>query len=143
MRWPVDFARSDVLCSQSPGFVRCDVHCFHHNATFDPVLRILEQSGSVRYVELLQNQRQKVPALKAAIGDLKAGRLQVREVTDTELVLHDGRQMRRDGARIDQGVCLTSHGSQCRTVDQVVMLPDGSDAKAWYVSLCGQRAKRN
>jgi predicted ribonuclease YlaK len=39
-------------------------------------LRILEQSGSVRYVELLQTQRQKVPALKAAIEDLKAGRLQ-------------------------------------------------------------------
>ena len=29
-----------------------------------------------RYVELLQTQRQKVPALKAAIEDLKAGRLQ-------------------------------------------------------------------
>jgi hypothetical protein len=29
---------------------------------------------------------------------------QVREVTDTDLVLHDGRRMRRDGARIDQGV---------------------------------------
>ena len=39
-------------------------------------LRILEQSGSVRYVELRQTQRQKVPALKAAIEDLKAGRLQ-------------------------------------------------------------------
>jgi hypothetical protein len=34
------------------------------------------KSGSVRYVELLQTQRQKVPALKAAIEDLKAGRLQ-------------------------------------------------------------------
>jgi hypothetical protein len=31
---------------------------------------------------------------------------QVREVTDTELVLHDGRRMCRDGARIDQGVCI-------------------------------------
>src|SRR5258708_9265157 len=39
-------------------------------------LRILEQSASVRYVELLKTQRQKVPALKAAIEDLKAGRLQ-------------------------------------------------------------------
>jgi hypothetical protein len=45
---------------------------------------------------------------------------QVREITNTELVLHDGRRMRRDGARIDQGVCITSHASQCRTVDQVV-----------------------
>jgi hypothetical protein len=33
---------------------------------------------------------------------------QVREITDTELVLHDGRRMRHDGARIDQGVCITS-----------------------------------
>jgi hypothetical protein len=58
---------------------------------------------------------------------------EVREVTDTELVLHDGRRMRRNGARIDQGVCITSHASQCRTVDQVVVLADGADAKAWYV----------
>jgi ATP-dependent exoDNAse (exonuclease V) alpha subunit len=64
---------------------------------------------------------------------------QVREVTDTELVLHDGRRMRRDGARIDQGVCITSHASQCRTVDQVVVLPDGADAKGWYVSLSRAR----
>jgi hypothetical protein len=60
---------------------------------------------------------------------------QVREITNTELVLYDGRRMRRDGARIDQGVCVTSHASQCRTVDQVVVLPDGADAKGWYVSL--------
>ena len=60
---------------------------------------------------------------------------EVREITDTELVLNDGRRMRRNGARIDQGVCITSHASQCRTVDQVVRLPDGADAKGWYVSL--------
>jgi len=41
------------------------------------------------------------------------------------------RRMRRDG-RIDQGVSITSHASQCRTVDQVVVLPDGVDAKGWY-----------
>jgi conjugative relaxase-like TrwC/TraI family protein len=64
---------------------------------------------------------------------------QVREVTDTELVLNDGRRMRRNGARIDQGVCITSHASQCRTVDQVVVLPDGADAKGWYVSLSRAR----
>ena len=64
---------------------------------------------------------------------------QVREVTDTELALHDGRRMRREGARIDQGVCITSHASQCRTVDQVVVLPDGADAKGWYVSLSRAR----
>jgi conjugative relaxase-like TrwC/TraI family protein len=61
--------------------------------------------------------------------------VELREVNGTELVLNDGRRMRRDGARIDQGVCITSHASQCRTVDQVVALPDGADAKAWYVSL--------
>jgi conjugative relaxase-like TrwC/TraI family protein len=60
---------------------------------------------------------------------------EVREVTATEVILHDGRRMRRNGARIDQGVCITSHASQCRTVDQVVVLPDGADAKGWYVSL--------
>jgi hypothetical protein len=64
---------------------------------------------------------------------------QVREITNTELILHDGRRMRRDGARIDQGVCITSHASQCRTVDQVVALPDGADAKGWYVSLSRAR----
>ena len=64
---------------------------------------------------------------------------EVREVTDTELVLRDGRRMRRDGARMDQGVCITSHASQCRTVDQVVVLPDGADAKGWYVSLSRAR----
>jgi hypothetical protein len=64
---------------------------------------------------------------------------EVREVTNTELVLRDGRRMRRDGARIDQGVCITSHASQCRTVDQVVVLPDGADAKGWYVSLSRAR----
>src|SRR4029077_6324708 len=59
--------------------------------------------------------------------------------TDSELILHDGRRMRRNGARIDQGVCITSHASQCRTVDQVVVLPDGADAKGWYVSLSRAR----
>jgi hypothetical protein len=32
---------------------------------------------------------------------------EVREVTNAELVLHDGRRMRRNGVRIDQGVCIT------------------------------------
>src|SRR6202795_5322595 len=65
---------------------------------------------------------------------------QVREITNTELVLHDGRRMRRDAARIGQGVCITSHASQCRTVDQVVALPDGADAKGWHGTLSGARA---
>ena len=48
----------------------------HRSVERGDALRILEQSATVRYVELLQTQRQKVPALKAAIEDLKAGRLQ-------------------------------------------------------------------
>jgi conjugative relaxase-like TrwC/TraI family protein len=65
----------------------------HRSVERGDALRILEQSGIVRYVELLQTQRQKVPALKAAIEDLKAGRLKagweklehhgvIKEVTD-------------------------------------------------------------
>jgi ATP-dependent exoDNAse (exonuclease V) alpha subunit len=46
----------------------------HRSVERGDALRILEQSGAVRYVELLQTQRQKVPALKAAIEDLKADR---------------------------------------------------------------------
>jgi hypothetical protein len=68
---------------------------------------------------------------------------EVREITDTELVLNDGRRMRLNGARIDQGVCITSHASQCCTVDQVVVLPDGVDAKGWYVSLSRARDSMN
>ena len=47
--------------------------------------------------------------------------VELREVTETE------------------GVCITSHASQCRTVNQVVVLPDGADAKGWYVSLSRAR----
>jgi hypothetical protein len=36
---------------------------------------------------------------------------EVREITDTELVLRDGRRMRRDGGRIDQGVCIINLSS--------------------------------
>jgi ATP-dependent exoDNAse (exonuclease V) alpha subunit len=70
----------------------------HRSVERGDALRILEQSASVRYVELLQTQRQKVPALKAAIEDLKADRLQagweklehfgvIKEVVD-DLELH-------------------------------------------------------
>jgi hypothetical protein len=34
-------------------------------------------------------------------------------------------------ASIKASALPLSHASQCRTVDQVVMLPDGADAKAW------------
>ena len=45
----------------------------HRSVERGDALRILERSGTVRYVELLQTQRQKVPALKVAIEDLKVG----------------------------------------------------------------------
>jgi ATP-dependent exoDNAse (exonuclease V) alpha subunit len=48
----------------------------HRSVERGDALRILEQSGTERYVEILQTQRQKVPALKAAIEDLKQGRLE-------------------------------------------------------------------
>ena len=64
---------------------------------------------------------------------------ELREITDTGSSCTMDGEMRRDGARIDQGVCITSHASQCRTVDQVVVLPDGADAKGWYVSLSRAR----
>src|SRR5271154_6743476 len=79
-------------------------------------------------------------AARSHVSDAIEDYLNVREITNTELVLHDGWRMRRDGARIDQGVCITSHASQCRTLDQVVALPDGADAKGWYVSLSRARA---
>src|SRR3984893_3589478 len=67
----------------------------HRSVERGDALRILEHSGSIRYVELLQTQRQKVPVLKAAIEDLKAGRLQagweklehygvIKEIIDSE-----------------------------------------------------------
>ena len=34
---------------------------------------------------------------------------------------------------------MLPHASQCRTVDHVVVLADGADAKAWYVSLSRAR----
>ena len=49
----------------------------HRSVEREDALRVLEQSGTVRYVELLQTKRQKVSVLKAAIEDLKTGRLQV------------------------------------------------------------------
>ena len=36
----------------------------HRSVERGDALRILEQSGTIRYVELLQTQRQKVPALR-------------------------------------------------------------------------------
>ena len=45
----------------------------HRSVERGDALRILEQSGTVRYVELLQTQRQRIPGLKAGIEDLQSG----------------------------------------------------------------------
>jgi hypothetical protein len=117
----------------------------------------LERNGKVRHFQPSAKGKWDVLAsstMQVSVGDqirvtggFREGKnvfknndiVEVREVTNTQLVLRDGRRMRRDGARIDQGVCITSHASQCRTVDQVVVLPDGADAKGWYVSLSRAR----
>jgi hypothetical protein len=49
--------------------------------------------------------------------------------------------MRLNDAGIEQGVCITSQASQHRTVDQVVILPDGADAKGWYANAQRFRVK--
>ena len=59
-------------------------------------------------------------------------------IDQKKITLDDGRTMTRDFVHLDQGVCITSHASQCRTVRQVVALtPIGSfaqmDAKTFYV----------
>jgi hypothetical protein len=59
-------------------------------------------------------------------------------IDEKKITLDDGRSMSRDFVHLDQGVCITSHASQCRTVRQIVALtPIGSfaqmDAKAFYV----------
>src|ERR1700674_1451504 len=88
MLWLVNYARE----SDSRVLLVGD-SAQHRSVERGDALRILEQSSSVRVVELLQTQRQKVPALKAAIEDLKADRLQagweklehygvIKEVTD-------------------------------------------------------------
>jgi hypothetical protein len=57
----------------------------HRSVERGDALRILEQSDTVRYVELLYTQRQKAPALKAAIEDLKVGsRMGGRNLNGTE-----------------------------------------------------------
>ena len=117
----------------------------------------LERNGKVRHLNPSVKGKWDVlvpSTMQVSVGDqirvtagFRAGKnvfknndiAKVREITDTELVLNDDRRMCRNGARIDQGVCITSHASQCRTVDQVVVLPDGADAKGWYVSLSRAR----
>jgi conjugative relaxase-like TrwC/TraI family protein len=59
-------------------------------------------------------------------------------IDDRTITLDDGRVMAKDFVHLDQGVCITSHASQCRTVRQIVALvPIQSfaqmDSKAFYV----------
>ena len=79
----------------------------HRSVERGDALRILEQSASVRYVELLQTQRQKVPALKAAIEDLKAGRIQAgwEKLEDYGVIkeVTDGVELRRKSGRAASG----------------------------------------
>jgi hypothetical protein len=54
------------------------------------------------------------------------------------ITLEDGRQIARDFARLDQGVCITSYATECRTADQIVpVLPMRTfgqvNDEAWYV----------
>jgi conjugative relaxase-like TrwC/TraI family protein len=59
-------------------------------------------------------------------------------IDERSITLDDGRVMAKDFVHLDQGVCITSHASQCRTVRQIVTLvPIQSfaqmDSKAFYV----------
>jgi hypothetical protein len=70
----------------------------------------------------------------------------VKEVTETRIVLEDGRSLPRSGAHLDQGTCITSHAAQCMTVDQCVpLLPMRSfsqvNAKSFYVYFSRARHK--
>jgi conjugative relaxase-like TrwC/TraI family protein len=54
------------------------------------------------------------------------------------ITLDDGRSLRRDYLHLDQGVCITSYASECRTVRQMVAIAPLSsfsemDQKAFYV----------
>jgi ATP-dependent exoDNAse (exonuclease V) alpha subunit len=59
-------------------------------------------------------------------------------IDEHTITLDDGRVMAKDFVHLDQGVCITSHASQCRTVRQIVALvPIQSlaqmDSKTFYV----------
>jgi hypothetical protein len=62
----------------------------------------------------------------------------VAAIDGEKITLNDGRQIARDFARLDQGVCITSYATECRTVDQIVpVLPMRTfgqvNDEAWYV----------
>jgi conjugative relaxase-like TrwC/TraI family protein len=62
----------------------------------------------------------------------------VKAVELDHIELEDGRRLRRDFVHIDQGVCITSYASECRTVRQVVAIAPLNSfaemhAKTFYV----------
>ena len=62
----------------------------------------------------------------------------VAAIEGEKITLDDDRSITRDFARLDQGVCITSYATECRTVDQIVpVLPMRAFAQvndeAWYV----------
>jgi conjugative relaxase-like TrwC/TraI family protein len=62
----------------------------------------------------------------------------VAAITPEHITLNDGRKMTRQYAHLDQGVTITSHASECRTVRQMTALVPMSsfaqvNAKAFYV----------
>ena len=62
----------------------------------------------------------------------------VKAVELGHIELEDGRRLKRDFAHIDQGVCITSYASECRTVRQVVAIAPLNSfaemhAKTFYV----------
>src|SRR5262249_15732395 len=59
-------------------------------------------------------------------------------IDSERITLDDGRSMPRDFVHLDQGVCITSYATECRTVNQIVALTPcaaltAMDAKTFYV----------
>jgi hypothetical protein len=62
----------------------------------------------------------------------------VKAVELDQIELEDGRRLKRDFVHIDQGVCITSYASECRTVRQMVTIAPVNSfsemhAKTFYV----------
>jgi hypothetical protein len=75
--------------------------------------------------------------LKRACGKLSPGEVE-QYVKGDRFIQLDGSHLTTEQAKFEEEQ-ITSHASQCRTVDQVVALPDGADAKGCYVSLSRAR----
>ena len=124
----------------------------HRSVERGDALRILEQSGTVRYVELLQTQRQKVPALKAAIEDLKAGRLQagweklerhgvIKEVTDSEALREKAVEQHLKALRAGKtSLMISPRHEEARKVAAVVRQRLKAEGAISRENLRGQRS---